>query len=52
MKKNSPERFLAYRSDLIGEIWSERPELSAEPVWILDEKYAGESAASKLFQNP
>lgn len=43
-----PERFLSYRSDLIGEIWSERPELSAEPAWILDEKYAGESASSKL----
>ena len=46
-----PKRFLSYRSDLIGEIWSERPELSAEPVWILDEKYAGESAASKLSKS-
>lgn len=34
--------------DLAGEIWAERPELSAEPVWILEEKYAGKSAADKI----
>ena len=34
--------------DLIGEIWSDRPALSAEPVWILDAKYTGESAAERL----
>lgn len=38
----------SYRSDLIGEIWSDRPALSAEPVWILDSKYTGESAADRL----
>lgn len=43
-----PERFLSYRNDLIGDIWSDRPSLPAEPVWILDEKYAGESALEKL----
>ena len=34
--------------DLIGEIWENRPELSAEPVWILEEKYAGQAAAEKI----
>ena len=34
--------------DLIGEIWQERPALSKEPAWILDGKYAGETAESKL----
>ena len=48
LEKTLPERFLSYRSDLIGEIWSDRPALSAEPVWILDAKYTGESAAERL----
>lgn len=34
--------------DPVGEIWKERPALPANPVWILDEAYAGESAAHKL----
>mgnify|MGYP003079565994 FL=1 len=48
LEKTLPERFLSYRSDLIGEIWSDRPALSAEPVWLLDSKYTGESAADRL----
>ena len=48
LEKTLPERFLSYRSDLIGEIWSDRPALSAEPVWILDSKYTGESADDRL----
>lgn len=38
----------AYTESLVGEIWKKRPPLSAEPVWILDEKYAGKSAACKI----
>ena len=34
--------------DLAGQVWEDRPPLSARPVWILDEKYAGKSAAEKL----
>ncbi len=34
--------------DLIGEIWKDRPGLSAEPVWILKEEYAGQSASEKI----
>lgn len=33
--------------DLIGEIWTERPALSCEPVMELDVKWAGESRAEK-----
>lgn len=34
--------------DLIDSIWTERPAMSEYPVFILEEKYAGESTASKL----
>jgi Xaa-Pro aminopeptidase len=34
--------------DLVDLIWEDRPPLSKEPVWVLDEKYAGESVADKL----
>ncbi len=34
--------------DLVGMIWKERPELPKHPVYILEEKYAGESTADKL----
>ncbi len=37
-----------YAYDLIDEIWEERPALSTEPAWMLEEKYAGETAAGKL----
>ena len=36
--------------DLIGEIWDDRPALSCEPVMELDEKWAGESRASKIWK--
>lgn len=39
----------AYTEALVGEIWENRPPLSAEPVWVLDEKYAGEPAADKIM---
>ena len=34
--------------DLIDIIWEDRPSLSKEPVFILEEKYAGKSTAEKL----
>lgn len=34
--------------DLVGDIWTDRPGLSAEPVWVLDEQYAGKRAADKI----
>ena len=37
-----------YAYDLIDEVWEDRPALSTEKAFALDEKYAGESTASKL----
>jgi Xaa-Pro aminopeptidase len=37
-----------YAYDLVGMVWGDRPEISAEPVFLLDEKYSGESRTSKL----
>lgn len=34
--------------DLVDSIWTERPAMSEYPVFILEEKYSGESTASKL----
>lgn len=44
-KKNGS---LYVTEDLVGIIWKERPQLPMNPVYILEEKYAGESAKSKL----
>ena len=37
-----------YQEDLIDKIWTDRPPLSEEPAFFLEEKYTGESTASKL----
>ncbi len=39
---------IIYNLDLIGEIWDDRPSMSKEKAFLLDVKYAGESAKSKL----
>ena len=39
---------LKYREDLDAQVWTDRPALSAQPVWILKEEFAGKSAAEKL----
>lgn len=39
---------VVYTEDLVDKIWIERPSLSEKPVFRLDEKYAGETTASKL----
>ena len=36
--------------DLVGDIWEERPPMSAEKVWVLGDEYAGESAKDKLLR--
>lgn len=33
--------------DLVGEIWSNRPALAAQPIWRLLDKYTGQSAKEK-----
>lgn len=45
-KKNGAK--IDYQEDLIDAIWTDRPPLSEEPVWFLEEKYSGESTESKL----
>lgn len=37
-----------YSHDLVSEVWKDRPDIAREPVFILDEKYSGESTSSKL----
>lgn len=44
-KKNGK---VIYAYDLIDAIWEERPALSEEPVFVLEQKYAGETTESKL----
>ena len=39
---------IEYSYDLVDLIWTDRPALSDHPVFLLDEKYTGESTASKL----
>lgn len=34
--------------DLVGSIWEERPAMSMEPIFILEEMYSGENTESKL----
>ena len=45
-KKNGAK--IDYQEDMIDAIWTDRPPLSEEPVWFLEEKYSGESTESKL----
>lgn len=40
----------AYEEDLVGQIWSDRPAMSAGTVWILEEKYTGKPAKDKIAQ--
>lgn len=39
---------IVYTYDLIDNIWEDRPSLSEEPVFTLEEKYTGETVADKL----
>lgn len=34
--------------DLVDQVWKERPSLSKEPIFLLEEKYSGKSAVTKL----
>ena len=34
---------IAFEDDLVDELWEDRPELSAEPAFLLDVKYSGKS---------
>lgn len=40
--------YFKYNNDLINDIWVNRPPLACEPVFVLEEKFSGESTKSKL----
>lgn len=46
LKENKAQ--MVYDKDLVHEIWTDAPLLSAEPLFLLEEKYAGESRDSKI----
>lgn len=39
---------LRCHEDLAGKIWTDRPQMSKEPVYVLDVKYAGKSREEKI----
>lgn len=39
---------ILYDEDFVDPVWKDRPALSEEPAFDLDEKYAGESVSSKM----
>ncbi len=39
---------ICYEQDLVDAIWMDRPSMSKEKAYLLEEKFAGESTASKL----
>ena len=46
----SKQASISFEEDLIGQIWEDRPSLPEEPVWILEETYAGKSASQKILE--
>lgn len=38
----------SFQKDLVNDIWKKRPQISKEPVWELDTKYAGVGREKKL----
>ena len=41
---------IKYEYDLVDKVWEDRPLLSTEKAFLLDEKYAGETFSSKLIR--
>lgn len=39
---------LVLHEDLVGQIWTDRPQLRHEKAWLLDVRYAGESREARL----
>ncbi len=50
IKKRTADKKMTfvYNKDLVGEIWEDRPALSAEPAMLLEECYTGKSRADKI----
>ena len=49
-KELLPEVNFKSDEDLVGQIWTDRPELSNAPAWLLSEKYTGKSTAQKISE--
>lgn len=47
---NSHGGRLSVAEDLVGRIWTDRPSLPAEPVFILEERYSGKSMEDKVAE--
>ena len=45
---NSIQIHRSYQHDLAAELWTDRPAIPAEPVFLLDERFCGESRTSKF----
>ena len=45
---NGAEVKIVYDRDLVGEIWENRPALSKEPAWILEDENCGASSKEKI----
>ena len=45
---NKKEGTLKCQDDLAGKIWSDRPQMSKDPVYVLNVKYAGETREDKI----
>lgn len=41
---------IAYEEDLVDAVWGDRPALSKEPAFLLEEKYSGKSTKVKLSE--
>ncbi len=52
LKKAAEKRHGTIKTDedMLDGIWKERPALSCEPVWILDEAYSGKKTCDKLSE--
>ena len=48
LSESMGSRILVSDVDYISKLWDQRPALPSDKVWLLDEKYAGESAGSKI----
>ena len=48
LSENMGARILISDADYISQIWTDRPELSNDKVWMMDEKYTGESLSDKV----
>ena len=52
LKEQLNERKIKFEEslDLVGMIWEDRPQMSAEPIWILEDAFAGRTRKEKLTE--